>query len=385
MTGVQTCALPISLSEENFNSKLSEIKGILYKENGEIKITAPRGYIQDLDALPFPARHLYPPLSEYRPVPASFIKLPLGHIMTSRGCPYQCIFCDRKIFGNSFRARSPKNVVDELEELINVHGAKEIKFFDDTFTLDKKRVLEIFKEMKRRNLKFPWSCLTRVNHVDAELLKEMKTAGCWQISYGLESGDQRMLNIMKKGTTVEQNRNAVIWAKKTGLNVRAFFVLGMPGETPESLKKTVEFAKSLPIDIVTFYSVTLYPGNELYEMAKKEGRDLKRRNLSFSTGGNKGCVAGQLIALIDHHGNVQPCSYFPKSAGNIKEKSFKEIWDNSQLLKDLRDFKRYKGKCGNCEYLGVCGGCRARSYAISGDYMDEEPYCNYVPLKKTKK
>ncbi len=120
------------------------------------------------------------------------------------------------------------------------------------------------------------------------------------------------------------------------------------------------------------------------QMAKKEGKDFKRRNLTFSTGGNKGCVAGQLIALIDHHGNVQPCSYFPKYAGNIKEQSFKEIWENSPLLKDLRDFKKYKGKCGSCEYLSVCGGCRARSYAVTGDYLDEEPYCNYIPLKTRK-
>lgn len=117
------------------------------------------------------------------------------------------------------------------------------------------------------------------------------------------------------------------------------------------------------------------------QLAKKEGRKFQRRNLSFSTGGNKGCVAGQLIALIDHHGNVQPCSYFPKYAGNIKDQSFKEIWENSPLLKDLRDFRRYGGKCGVCEYLSVCGGCRARAYAVTGDYMAEEPYCSYIPLK----
>ncbi len=115
--------------------------------------------------------------------------------------------------------------------------------------------------------------------------------------------------------------------------------------------------------------------------AKKQGIDFKRRSLSFSTGGSKGCIAGQLIALIDHKGNVQPCSYFPKSAGNIKTQSFKDIWENSPLLKELRDFESYKGKCGSCEYLSVCGGCRARAYAVSGDYLAEEPFCGYAPLK----
>ena len=119
--------------------------------------------------------------------------------------------------------------------------------------------------------------------------------------------------------------------------------------------------------------------------AKRQGIDFKRRNLSFSTGGGKGCIAGQVIALIDHKGNVQPCSYFPKSAGNVKEQSFKDIWENSPILKELRDFKSYKGKCGACEYLRVCGGCRARAYAITGDYMDEEPFCSYAPLKTSGK
>jgi heme b synthase len=117
------------------------------------------------------------------------------------------------------------------------------------------------------------------------------------------------------------------------------------------------------------------------EEAKARKISFNRRNLSFSTGGGKGCIAGQLIALIDHKGEVHPCSYFPKSAGNVKTQSFKDIWEESTLFKELRDFKSYKGKCGSCEYLSVCGGCRARSYAVSGDYLDEEPFCKYVPMK----
>ena len=117
---------------------------------------------------------------------------------------------------------------------------------------------------------------------------------------------------------------------------------------------------------------------------KEEGEKLERRTLKFSTGGAKGCLAGQLICLIDVDGNVLPCSYFPKSAGNIREKSFKDIWENSELFRDLRSFKDYKGKCGSCEYVNVCGGCRARAYAVTGDYMDEEPFCGYIPRKVKK-
>ena len=120
------------------------------------------------------------------------------------------------------------------------------------------------------------------------------------------------------------------------------------------------------------------------EKAKEQGEKFERRTLNFSTGGSKGCLAGQLISLIDVDGNVLPCSYFPMSAGNIREQSFKDIWETSELFKDLRDFKAYKGKCGACEYVNVCGGCRARAYAMTGDYMDEEPFCSHVPYKMQK-
>lgn len=121
------------------------------------------------------------------------------------------------------------------------------------------------------------------------------------------------------------------------------------------------------------------------QKAKERGEKVQPRTLKFSTGGAKGCLAGQLIALIDVDGNVLPCSYFPLPAGNIHIQSLKEIWENSNLFKELRDFKSYKGKCGKCEYIGICGGCRARAYSISGDYLEEEPFCNYFPLKAKKK
>ena len=117
------------------------------------------------------------------------------------------------------------------------------------------------------------------------------------------------------------------------------------------------------------------------QKSKQEGAKYERRSLKFSTGGSKGCIAGQLICLIDVDGNVLPCSYFPKPAGNIRKQSFKDIWENSELFKELRNFKAYKGKCGSCEFIAVCGGCRARAYAIHGNYLEEEPFCGYIPRK----
>lgn len=121
------------------------------------------------------------------------------------------------------------------------------------------------------------------------------------------------------------------------------------------------------------------------QKAKEEKVRLERRTLKFSTGGAKGCIAGQLICLLNVDGDVLPCSYFPVSAGNVKEKSFKEIWEGSELFRELRDFKKYKGRCGSCEYINVCGGCRARAYSIYGDYLEEEPFCSYMPVKMKKK
>ena len=120
------------------------------------------------------------------------------------------------------------------------------------------------------------------------------------------------------------------------------------------------------------------------QRAKKDGEKFEKRSLKFSTGGAKGCIAGQLICLIDVDGNVLPCSYFPRSAGNVFKQPFKEIWEESELFRDMRDFKSYKGRCGSCEYITVCGGCRARAYAVTGDYMDEEPFCSYMPVKMKK-
>ncbi len=252
----------------------SHINGLIIKKGGKLKFTPPRSYIKNLDYLPFPARHLYPPLHKYKPVPASYIKKPVGLMISSRGCPYQCIFCDRKVFGNAFRAHSPKYVVDEMEHVINVHGAKEIRFMDDTFTMDIKRVDQICDEIFKRKIKVPWTCLTRVNTVNLDILKKMKRAGCWQVIYGIESGDDRILNIIKKGVTVEQNARGIRLAKQAGLNVRATFVFGIPGETLHTMKKTVDFAKKMNLDVVNFFTVILFPGNELYAIAKREGKIL---------------------------------------------------------------------------------------------------------------
>ena len=251
-----------------------KIKGIVYKRKNKVYFTEQRPYIEDLDVLPMPARYLLPPLKEYKATPASSRYNPVGTIITSRGCPNKCVFCDRKIFGNRPRLHSVKRVVDEIEMLVEKYGAREIKVWDDTFTFNQKRVIEICKEILKRRIKVHWLCLTRVNNVGEELYFWMKKAGCWQVLFGLESGDPGILKDMKKGITLEQSIKAVSLAKKAGLNVRGTFVLGMPNETKETLKRTLDFALSLPLDSANFYVLAPYQGTEIFELLKEQGKIL---------------------------------------------------------------------------------------------------------------
>ena len=250
------------------------IEGVVYRENGVFKSTAPRPYIQDLDQLPRPARHLYPPLSAYRPVPASYRRLPLGVMTTSRGCPHQCTFCDRRVFGNRFRAHSSAYVGEEAEELVERYGAREIRFMDDTFTLDRRRTEGICQELRERNLKVTWTCLTRVDAVDPELLKTMRRAGCWQVIYGLESGEPKILARVKKHAGLEQAAQAVRWTREAKMEASATFILGLPGETSETIQRTIDFALRLRLDVANFFALVVFPGNELYEIARREGKIL---------------------------------------------------------------------------------------------------------------
>ena len=254
----------------------SDIKGLMYRKNGELAYTAKRDYVDNLDSLPFPAFHLFPPLSKYHPMPGNVRGVPYVQMMTSRGCPYQCTFCDRKVFGQLFRARSPKNVVDEIEMLMQRFAIKEVKFNDDTFNVNPARVIEICEEMLKRNIKILWTCRVHVKNLSLELLKIMKRSGCWQIGFGIESADAAILEKIKKNITLDECRDAVRVAKACRMNVKVSFMLGLPGETEKTMQKTIDFAKTLPADIVNFHIFIPFPGTELFNKINNEGLLLHR-------------------------------------------------------------------------------------------------------------
>ncbi len=251
--------------------RLEEIQGVIYKNGNSATQNADRPFINDLDSIPMPARHLLPHPKFYRPTPASCRKVPYAVIMTSRGCPSQCTFCDRKIFGMRCRMRSVYNIFQEIEEVVSKYGVKEIRFFDDTFTINKKRAYEICDEFEKRELKLSWTCLTKAACVDGPLLKRMKKAGCWQILYGFESGDDRILKLLKKGNTVEMNKKAIRLTKEAGLEMRGDFIVGTPGETWESLENTVRFTIDMKLDYAHFNKFIPFPGTELYKRLVQEG------------------------------------------------------------------------------------------------------------------
>ena len=250
----------------------SKIKSLVFWRGKKLVINPRREMIENLDILPYPARELFPNQKYYHPMPGGYKRLPFGHMVTSRGCPYRCSFCDRSVFGNKFRARSPEKVIEEIEFLIKNYKVKEIKFYDDLFTKDKERVHKICDLILKKKINISWSCSARVDSVDLNLLKHMKKAGCWQIDYGIESGNQEVLNKMKKGITLKQSIQAVKWAKQVGMKARAFIIIGMPGETRKSINDTIKFVKKLKLDVVAFYAVMIYPGNELYDIVKREGK-----------------------------------------------------------------------------------------------------------------
>lgn len=247
--------------------KLADIDGIAYRDKaGSIKQTRERSLIENLDGLPTPAIHLFP-LSRYFALDVH------ASILTARGCPFNCIFCvGSKMGGRKARYRNPKLVVDEIEESLAL-GFKEVNFEDDLLTLNHKHLNAVCDEIIARGLKFNWSAFARVDTVTPEILKKMREAGCTWVSYGVESGNQQILDLVKKKITLEKVRYAVAIAREAGVKVLASFIIGLPGETKETLKDTMDFAQ----EIQTFYGFHVlapFPGSEVREEADKYGLEI---------------------------------------------------------------------------------------------------------------
>ncbi len=248
-------------------SGFEKVNGLIYKAEGKIIVNPPRQPFKNLDSLPFPARHLTP-IEKY--VTPKSKRNPYTTLITSRGCPFKCFYC-RPVQGDIFRARNPDSVVAEIRECVDTLGIQEIQFYDDSFTISKQRVNAICESLIRENLDFIWDCRTRVDLVDKPLLAKMREAGCERVRYGVESGNPRMLSIMKTGLTLDRVEEVFAWSKELGMETLGFFMLGTMGETMAEIQDTISFAKALRPTHIRFSITTAYPGTEMYNRALKEG------------------------------------------------------------------------------------------------------------------
>ena len=245
---------------------LSKVKGITWKDRGKIRVNGDDPPGDDLDSLPFQGEDL---LSKgYYDIIAK--RKPIAFMITSRGCPFGCRFCSAKFYSREYRFRSAENVFEEVKCLAG-RGIKDITFFDDSFTINRERVMKLCSLMKEAKLDLSWRCLSRTDTVDREMLENMKDSGCYQIQFGVESGDQGMLDLMKKGVKVEKVKETFRLCDEAGIETVGFFMLGYPGETLDSIKNSMELAKSMRPDFVTFNLFTPLPGSEVFDsMPRKE-------------------------------------------------------------------------------------------------------------------
>lgn len=262
---------------------MTGVNGIAYKDNGSVILTNRRPSIKDLDELPFPNWH-HINLNLYH---LPFTERPFLMVSAGRGCPYNCTFCVAPTYyGSKLRIRSARRIVDEIEWNKNEFAVSDFLFWTESFTINDKHARAICDEIIRRRLDVKWVCTTRVDNVNPELLSKLKLAGCWMIGFGIESGNQGILNGIRKGITLEQIEAAVRVSKIAGLEVTGHCILGLPGETRETAMETVEMAKRLELDFVQFYCAVPFPGSDLYSLAVKNAwintKDWSRFEQNFS-------------------------------------------------------------------------------------------------------
>ncbi|MBN1880118.1 cobalamin-dependent protein [bacterium] len=251
--------------------KLADVEGIaIINESGEFVVTQRPPLISSLDDLPFPALHLFP-MDKYHSsaqLKGSNTQL----LFTSRGCPFNCSYCSGDlIFGKTFRYRSPAKVIADIRYMMESFGVDSIQFYDETFTVNRDRVLALCDALINADLSIPWACFTRVDLVDEDLLSQMRQAGCYQIFFGVETGVDRLLKLIRKGTTLDQARKTFKVCRKLGIETVASFMLTLPTETREDTEQSIRFGLELDPDYVYWLTFVPYPGNELSDLARESG------------------------------------------------------------------------------------------------------------------
>jgi radical SAM superfamily enzyme YgiQ (UPF0313 family) len=253
---------------KNRLNELQNILGLSYKDKDNIIHNADRPLIDNLDEIPFPARHLVP-LMKYRNYGRVRKRKPVGVMITSRGCPLHCIFCAHDIFGRKYRFQSAAKVIEEIKFLQREYGVREVLFREDNFTANRARVHEICDAILREKIDITWMCLADANSITRELAKKMKEAGCWHIGIGVESGNPQIQKVLKKYLDLDRVREVFEFVQKAGIKTLAFFMIGNYSDTKETINDTINFARTLNTDFSIFTITTPFPQTELFDLAVK--------------------------------------------------------------------------------------------------------------------
>ncbi|MBN1232315.1 MAG: cobalamin-dependent protein [Candidatus Coatesbacteria bacterium] len=352
------------------SESLSGLLGVYYRDNNEIKFHGDYPFTEDLDSIPFPAIDLLD-CKWYVPSVGQYKRLPVGEMMTSRGCPNSCIYCF-KIGGDQIRMRSPENIIEEMQRWIDLFEIREMKFWDENFTHDRERVAKICEGMIKKREKYGkqwdviWSCSGRIDGVDKDLLKLMKRSGCHYIQYGIESGVQKNLDMIGKKITLDQIRETVALTHKYGISMINTFILGIPGETYEEALETIKFAHELNSDYVEFFPCTPFPGTRLYNDIEKYGRLLEPDITKLGM---------HLLPFVPYTMDENKLRYLQQAAfkGYYMRPSY--IW---QRLKKIRSWTDVKI---NLAGLRAILKMNPKKYASSGNM--EEPIPTFPVVEKS--
>jgi anaerobic magnesium-protoporphyrin IX monomethyl ester cyclase len=252
---------------------VENIPGVAYRgSDGTGVCSGQRELIRNLDSLPFPAYHLLPNFPRLYRLPLfSYPKAPSTSIISSRGCPYACSYCDRSVFSRGFRFNSPEYILEHVAMLNREYGVRHVFFYDDLFTFDRKRVAEFCELKAKKGIKVSYNCIARLEHVDAELLALLKGSGCWQVNFGIESGDPEILKKHRKFYGLDEVGQKLMMVKQAGMRVKGLFMVGLPGEDEAAIRRTIDYALSLPLDEINVTKFTPFPGAPVYKDIREFG------------------------------------------------------------------------------------------------------------------
>lgn len=310
-----------TLAELVLQEAVSDIKGLVWRDRGRIIKNPMRQPLQDLDKLPFPARHLLD-FNQYAPSLSNYRRLPSTGILSSRGCPFQCTFCSRagtRLLKQTI-FRSLDNVIKEIEFCIEKYKIYDFRFYDDIFVIPKDRLMKFCQELITKKIKITWSCYSRVDTIDEEMLWMMRVSGCYHIKYGVDFGTEKWLIKTKKGTTLEQAKKAINDTKKIGILAKIDLIIGMPGESINEVKKAIDFAKELNATYTTFNIFVPFPGSEIFNELKDNGKLYRGNYENYSCDKKRKLVSDQLDFV---------------TLEKLVREGYREIYLNPRFFRDI--------------------------------------------------